>query len=218
MIKILTIVFSLTLVLAVSFRVNAANNKGSEPVQNKNQVQTQNQGEEQQLQVGTQEQQGAETEESSNSNSQNSNPQGKTKSLTETGSFVSQQIKQLLNTESASGGIGDQVREWAKVQNQSQAKIQKHLDVVEERKGLVRSLFGPNYGSLNELKKEMQQNRVRVQQLEQLKLKLTNQADITNVQEMITLMQEENASLQEKITLEESNSGVFGWLIKLLTK
>ena len=84
--------------------------------------------------------------------------------------------------------------------------------------GIARFLFGPNYESLNSLKQEMEQNRVRVQQLEQLKLKLTDQEDITNVQEMITLLQQENTALQEKIALEESNGGLLGWLVKLFAK
>jgi len=186
---------------------------GTQPIQNQNQVQTQNQGEEQQLQVKTQEQQGTETGKGTNANSQ-----GAKKGLSETRSSVAQQIQALLQTQSAAGGIGDQVKQWAKTQQQSELKIQEHLTKIEGKTGLARSLFGPNYGSLNDLKLEMNQNRVRVQQLEQLKLKLTNQADITNVQEMITLLNQENTALQEKINLEEKDSGIFGWLLRLFTK
>ena len=88
---------------------------------------------------------------------------------------------------------------------------------IEDKPGIARSLFGPNYGSLKVIKQEMQQNQVRIQQLEQLKLRLTNQGDITNVQEMIALLQQENTSLQERVASEEADGGVFGWLVKLFT-
>lgn len=230
--KLFVLAFSVMLVTVVSYKVYASNSQGSGsqgagnsqnldqtpnigietqddsklPIQNQNQVKTQNQGDMQQLQVATQEQQGTDA------------GQGSKKGLTETRSSVAQKVQLLLSTESASGGIGDQVKEWARTQDQSQTKIQEHLDKVEGKKGLARSIFGPDYKSLSELKKEMEQNRVRVQQLEQLKLNLTNQAEISNVQEMITLMQEENTLLQDKINLEEGNSGLFGWLFKLFLK
>ncbi len=236
MYKIYLPFISLVLVGLLTANVHAANNQGSssqgtgsgtgigvgqgsqgtgttQPVHKQNQVQTQNQGEEQQLQVQTQEQQGTETGKGTNSNAQ-----GSKKGLSETRSSVAQQIQELLGTQSAAGGIGDQVKQWARTQQQSELKIQEHLSKIEGKTGLARSLFGPNYGSLNALKQEMNQNRVRVQQLEQLKLKLTNQSDITNVQEMIELLNQENTALQEKINLEEADGGVLGWLVKLFAK
>ena len=133
-------------------------------------------------------------------------------------SSVAQQIQKLLSTGPAAGGIGDQVREWAKAQNQVQTKIQENLANVENKGNAAKFLFGPDYKAIGELKMEMEQNRVRVQQLEQLKLKLQNQADITNVQEMIALINEENTALQERISLEEAQPSIFGWLMKLLVK
>ena len=232
--NIYTPFLSIALVVLLTTNVYAANNQRSEtqgteqengtgqgsqgegitqPVQNQNQVQTQNKGEEQQLQVQTQEKQGTETE-----NNANGNAHGSKKGLSETRSSVAQQIQELLGTQSAAGGIGDQVRQWAKTQQQSELKIQEHLAKIESKTGLARSLFGPNYGSLNALKQEVNQNRVRVQQLEKLKLELTNEGDITNVQEMIALLNQENTALQEKISLEEVDGGVFGWLAKLFAK
>jgi len=203
----------------------------TQPVQNQNQVKAQNQGEDQQLQVKaqnqgedqqlqvkTQEQEGTETGSGGNSKAgSNGNQEGK-KNLSQVRSSVAQQVQTLLNTNSENGGIGEQVRQWARTQQQSETKIQEYLNKIDSKTGLAKSLFGPNYNSLNDLKREMEQNRVRVQQLEQLKLKLTNQGDITNVQEMISLLQQENTSLQDRITAEEANGGVLGWLVKLFAK
>jgi len=35
---------------------------------------------------------------------------------------------------------------------------------------------------------------------------------------MITLLNQENTALQEKINLEETNGGLLGWLVKLFVK
>jgi len=230
--KVYISIFSVALVALLTVTARAASNQGSgsqgtgqvmqgsgttQPVQNQNQVQTQNQGEEQQLQVGTQEQQGTDTQKSVGNNSQGAGS-GAQRVLNDSMSSVAQQVQKLLSTQSAAGGIGDQVREWAKTQDQSQIRIQAHVTKIESKTGLARSLFGPNYGLLNALKQEMQQNQVRVQQLEELKLKLTNPTDITNVQEMIALLQQESTALQEKISSEEAAGGVFGWLVKLFTE
>ena len=152
------------------------------------------------------------------SNSQTSASSEDTSPLSGVRSSVAQQVQKILSEEPASGGIGEQVREVARAQGVSQENIEKHLSKVEERSEILKSIFGSNSKSLNALKKEMEQNRVRVQQLEQLKLKLTNQGEITNVQEMITLMQEEQVALQDKVTLEESNVGFFGRLVSFFAK
>ena len=155
------------------------------------------------------------------SNTQNKSVQDQgeeTQKLNDSMSSVAQQVQTLLNSDSASGGIGDQVREWAHEQVSSQEKVQTYLDKLDEKTGLARRMFGPNYKSLNALKKEMNQNNVRIQQLEQLKLKLGNQADIQNVEEVVALMEQENTVLQERIIEEEQDSGVFGWLLRLFAK
>lgn len=231
--KLLFLTISVFVASALIYKVYAANGQGTgsqdsagqgtqgsttQPIQNQNQVQTQNQGEDQQLQVQTQEQQGIEPGKGVNSNSDNAGVQLGKRDLTQVRSSVAQQVQALLSTQSAAGGIGDQVKQWAKTQQQSELKIQEHLTKIESKTGLARSLFGPNYGSLNDLKQEVEQNRVRVQQLEQLGLKLTNQVDIINVQAMIELLNQENIALQEKINLEEANGGVLGWLVKLFAK
>jgi hypothetical protein len=57
-----------------------------------------------------------------------------------------------------------------------------------------------------------------VQQLEELKLKTKNTADIQQLQETIDLITYQNNSLEEKINLESQSKGMFGWLAKLLNK
>ena len=175
-----------------------------------NQVQTQNQGEDTQLQVNTQEQEnlGGGTGEGSQNRSQ---------SAVENMSNVTEQVQQLLQVRTT-GGIGEQVRQVAQEQKQAQDQIQIELGKVDSRGKLLKSIIGPDYKALKNMQKVMEQNQLRIQQLEQLQNQLANQGDMTMVQETIQALTEQNTALQDRIDLEEQSGGLLGWLFKLLSK
>jgi uncharacterized protein YeeX (DUF496 family) len=79
-------------------------------------------------------------------------------------------------------------------------------------------LIGSDYQALKNVQKQIEQNQLRIQQLEQLQNQLTNQSDIAIVQETIQALTEQNISLQDRINLEEQSGSLFGWLFKLLSK
>ena len=162
-------------------------------VENKNEVQTKNQGEETMLQVNTAEKETL-------------------------GSIVSQKVEELLNDESLEKGIGQQVKQFVQEQKQTQDKIQEHLNLAESRNNLLKSFIGPDYKSLQNAKAQLEQNQMRVKNLEELKLQLTNQSDITMVTETIQALVEQNTALQAQIEEEESSNSLLGWLFKLFTK
>ena len=170
-------------------------------VNNQNQVKTQNEGEEQQIQTETQEQENLAKGQKANENM----------------SVVAQKVQLLLQTRT-SGGIGDQVREVAREQNQAQEQIQQNLNKLEARKSLTKALFGTDYKAINSLKQQLEQNQLRIEQLTQLKNQLYNQGDITMVQGTIEALIQENTALQDMIEAEEQTRSLFGWLFRLLAK
>jgi hypothetical protein len=176
-------------------------------VQNQNQVNTQNQGEDSQLQVGTQEQEGLEDGQGEGLLNRNQN-------AVQNMSEVAKQVQLLLQTRTT-GGIGEQVRQIAKDQNQAQIQIQEQLNKLESKGKLARLLTGTDLGAIKNLKAQLEQNQLRIRQLEQIQTQLTNQSDITMVQAAIQALIAENASLQERITAEEQTKSMFGWLVKL---
>lgn len=178
-------------------------------VQNQNQVKTQNQGEDSQLQVNTQEQENL--EEGVGTGSQN-----RSQNAVQNMSEVSTQVQQLLQLRT-SGGIGEQVRTIAQAQNQAQAQIQEQLNKLDSKGKVARLLTGTDYGAVKNLKQQFEQNQLRIKQLEQLQNQLTNQGDITAVQETIQALIQENTSLQDRITAEEQTKSLFGWLFKLFS-
>jgi len=193
----------------VQQQVKASPSPTGNQVQNQNQVKTQNQGEDSQLQVETQEQENL--EDGSESGSQNRN-QNAVQNMSE----VAKQVQQLLKIRTT-GGIGEQIRQIAQAQNQAQTQIQEQLTKLESKGKLARLLTGTDYGAIKNLKQQLEQNQLRIQQLTQLQNQLTSQADITVVQETIQALIQENTSLQDRITAEEQTRSLFGWLFKLFS-
>ena len=68
------------------------------------------------------------------------------------------------------------------------------------------------------MEQKMEQNRLMIQQLEQLKLQTTNSGDLQQLQQTIDLMTAQNTSLQDRVDEENKINGMFGWLINLFSK
>lgn len=183
---------------SVAFAKNETAGQGTQNtpksvIENKNEVQTKNQGEETMLQVNTEEKENL-------------------------GSIVSQKVEELLNDETLEKGIGQQVKQFVQEQKQTQDKIQTHLNTAENRNALLKGLIGPDFKSLQNAKAQLEQNQMRIKNLEELKLQLTNQSDLTMVTETIQALVDQNTALQSQIEEEESSSSLLGWLFKLFTK
>lgn len=176
-------------------------------IKNQNQVKTQNQGEEQQIQTQTQEQENLEE-------GQGEGLQNRNQNAVQNMSIVAQKVQELLRIRTT-GGIGDQVRQIAREQNQAQTQIQDNLNKLENRSGLLKRLFGPEYKAIKNLNQQMEQNRLRIQQLQPLQNQVTNQADETQLSEAIQALVEQNTSLEKQVQAEEQVGSVFGWLIRL---
>ncbi|MBU2592518.1 MAG: hypothetical protein ABH867_04405 [Patescibacteria group bacterium] len=219
--KILIITFSVLLVL-VFLPVVALAQGRSNQAQSQNQVQTQNQGEDQQLQVATQEQEslpeGQDEENEGQAKGQPKSVSPRSETAREHISVVAQTVEELLTTQGAKGGIGQQVSEVAKEQQQAQQEIEGELDKLEARRGWTRKLFGPDYKAIKNLNQQMKRNRPRIRQLEQLQTQVTNQTDQAQIQEAVQALIGQNTALEEQIRAEEQVGSLLGWLFKLFTK
>lgn len=179
-------------------------------VQNQNQIKTQNKGEGSRLQINTQEEEKLGEERGEGLQNRNQN-------AIQNMSNVAQKVQELLQITTV-GGIGEQVREIARLQNQAQAQIQEQLNRLESKGKLARLLTGTDFGAVKNLKAQLEQNQSRVRQLEQLKTQLSNQGDITMVQAAIEALVQQNTALQEQITAEESTKSLLGWLFRFFAK
>lgn len=176
----------------------------------KNQNQINNQGEGSQLQINNQ-------EELNLGESQGEGLQIRNQMAVQNMSMVAEKVQEMLQVRT-SGGIGDQIRGIAQEQGNSQQKIQGDLEKIEARSGFLKAILGPDYVSINRVRKEMEQNQLRIEKLEELQNQLVNQSDISAVQETIEALTEQNTSLQEMLDVEESESSLLGWLVKLFAR
>jgi len=187
-------------------------------VQNQNQVQTQNQGEDQSLQVTTQEQENIDMQ---NGNvQQTSGGQSRSisgQSLLDSVESVTKNTEDILNVSMAKGSPGEKIQEIAKIQATVQTEITTEVQKLDSRKGFMKTLIGPDYKVLKTMTQQMEQNQLRIAELEQLQNQLINQGDITMVEETIQALVDQNTALQEKIVSEEKTGSMFGWLFKFFT-
>lgn len=212
--KILLVAILLALVIAP---VALAKSEAQE-VKKGTKIQTKNEGEDQQLQVSTQDQSefGEDQNEGTGSGKSGKEANSRSEVAREQMSAVATAVEELLVSRVAQGGIGEQVREIAQAQNEAQEKITAKLNQVDSRGGLLKSLIGPDYKAIKELKQEMQQNEVRVRQLGQLALQTENEQEQMEIDATILALTDQNNALQERADEEAGSFSLFGWLFKLL--
>ncbi len=169
-----------------------------------NQVKTQNAGEDSQLNVNTQE-----------SFQANEGSQSRSDTARQNMSSVAQKVEELLNDEGTQGGIGQQVKAIAQQQKKAQGEITGQLNKLESRQGLMKKLFGADRKAIKNLKQQMEQNQLRIQQLQEMQNQVMSQAEEIQVQDLVQALVEQNTALEDQIQAEGQVSSVFGWFFRL---
>lgn len=142
---------------------------------------------------------------------------GRSETAREHMSVVAETVEELLTIREDQGGIGQQVSVVARAQKQSQQEIEDRLDQMEARRGWTKKLIGPNYNAIRSLKLQMEQNQLRIQQLEELKLEVNNEADATQIEAAIMVLTDQNTVLSEQVVAEEEVGSLLGWLFRLFS-
>ncbi|OGD08683.1 hypothetical protein A2397_04695 [Candidatus Amesbacteria bacterium RIFOXYB1_FULL_44_23] len=177
-------------------------------IQNRNEVTTQNQGQDSKLQIETNESQMTRSASAEGAANRSQN-------AVQNMSLVAQKVQEMLQIRTT-GGIGDQVRQIARDQNQAQTQTQNQLQRIDSKGGVAKFFFGPDYGAIKELQGLTEQNRLRIQQLQQLQTQLANSGDQTLIQATIQALEQQNTSLQNRLNAENQTFSLFGWLAKFL--
>jgi len=125
-------------------------------------------------------------------------------------------VHSLLAMEDLVGGIGPQVSQIAKdFDNSVQATIQAE-ERIQNRNMIVRFFAGGNQEAAGEIEREVNQNKLRVQQLKQLREQCDCDEEIKNMfQEQIQNMEQEQNRLQQLAEKEKQAKGIWGWIKSL---
>ena len=128
---------------------------------------------------------------------------------------ANQQMQKLMDMDGLGEDIRSRLGTLAQAHLQTQLQIQQEVNKLNSRSRATRLFAGTDLGAVKNMKAQLEQNRVRVQQLNELKNQLANEGELTMLQETIQAMNLENTSLQERITAEEQQKSLFGWLFRL---
>jgi len=133
-------------------------------------------------------------------------------------SRVANAVQAMLQMADRSGGLGERVREIAQNQNQNQEKIEANLEKVQKRNRLIKFLVGPNYKAINEAKNTLAQNRQQIEELNQAKNQLANQADQQILSEQIKTLEENNIEAENSLNASQKGFSLLGWMFKIFSK
>lgn len=179
-------------------------------VTNKNSIKIQNQGETTKLRVQT-----AELEILAGSESgllDNIIPEHATAATQR--SAVAQAVAELLANPNLSGGIGEQVREIARNQEENRTQITEQLNLLHQRQSLIKRIIGPDYKIIKQANQNLIRNQTQITELNTLLASLTDPEAQNAVQDMITALSEQNSELQNAVNSEDQRFSLLGWLFR----
>lgn len=133
-------------------------------------------------------------------------------------SVVATFVQNLLSVADREGGIGQEVRAIAQEQNDSNDRVSEGIAAVENRSKVKTFLIGSDYKNLGALRSEMVKTRNSIDQLKRLVDKTTNEQDKVTLESQITALEQEQLSIDDFVTKNESKFSLFGWALKLFSK
>jgi hypothetical protein len=122
------------------------------------------------------------------------------------------QLSYRLNNEN----LGSQIRTMAQNQIKSADAANQALEKAQARSDFAKFFIGANYTQLKTMKQEMDQNQLRIQELQQICSQISNAIDQTELQNQIQILEQQNTALQNQLNNEESGFSLFGWLMRLI--
>jgi hypothetical protein len=133
-------------------------------------------------------------------------------------SNVANAVQEMLLVAERDAGIGQQLKTIAQAQNQNQEKLEAGLQKVQSRSNFATFFIGPNYGEINRAQKLIEQNREQINQLNQIKNQLSDQADAQNLNQQIQTLEQANLQIENSFQNTQKGFSLFGWMFKLFSK
>lgn len=124
-------------------------------------------------------------------------------------------VHSLLAMENLTGGIGKNISQIAREFNNSVQATIRAEERIQTRSAFSRFFMGGDKKSAEEIEAELNRNRQRTEQLNQLRVECQCDEEIkAMMQEQIQNMEQEQTRLQQVAQNEKKSKGLFGWLFK----
>lgn len=133
-------------------------------------------------------------------------------------SVVATFVQSLLNVADREGGIGNQVREIAKAQNDSATTTVAAMAKVDARGPIRTFFFGSDYKNLGVIRNELATTNSNIARLKSLLDQTTNNADRAELNTQIQALEAEQTQVDAYVTAHENTFSLFGWFTKLFVK
>lgn len=133
-------------------------------------------------------------------------------------SIVSHVVNELNKIAERDGGIGKELKDVAKEQNELKEKTVEAVKKIENRSGLKTFFMGTDYKNLGMLRSVTVTIDNHINRLMRAKERAINPATVADVEEEILLLQAEKTSLETFIKDNEDKFSIFGWFVKLFNK
>lgn len=148
-----------------------------------------------------------------------SNDNEEAKKAQERRSEVANAIQEMLKlSDSAKGGIGDQVKVIAQNQAQNHDDAEKSLEDANSRSGFVKFIIGPKYSEIKNAENIIAKNQEQIQQLNNIKAQLSNKGDQQTLDNQISILEKANLDLSNSLTDAQKGFSLFGWLSKIFVQ
>lgn len=110
--------------------------------------------------------------------------------------------------------VKNRLTQMASEQLINSSLIEEKMAKAQSRASFARFLVGPNYYALKEVKQIMEQNQIRIRELEMLQLSLENEAEISALQTCIQNLESVNLMLDNQLQEQTKGFSLFGWLTR----
>lgn len=135
-------------------------------------------------------------------------------------SSVASLVQNLLDLadRSTSTTIGEQVREVAKEQDDSEENVSKAIDAIKKRHKITTFFFGTDYKNVGQLRSEIAKTGNRIEKLSRLLEIIPTSTPSTSTVAEIANLKLEQIKLNTFVTQNENIFSLFGWFAKLFNK
>lgn len=134
-------------------------------------------------------------------------------------SKVSTFVQNLLKTaDKRQDGIGEQVRQVAKEQDDSEASTTEAIKQVEERGSFKTFLIGTDYKNIGVIRSQIAKTKARIEQLSRLFDQMPSSTISASTTEQLQSLKQTEDKLTGFVTQNENKFSLFGWFMRLFSK
>lgn len=107
------------------------------------------------------------------------------------------------------------IQDAVKAQTQSMDKISSNIDKLDDRSNFAKFFIGADYGQVKEANLQIEANRLRIEELNQVQSQLQDPTDAAELLKQITVLEFQNTTVQDQVNQLSSGFSLLGWLFRL---